>query len=86
MHQLYYGLLIAVFAIFWCLVSDRGQTKKLLKTGSAVGWTLYFVWDVYMYLRAMLLAVELFWLLTIKSTSFVTARCSEKKKKNKTYN
>ena len=32
----------------------------------------------------MLLAVELFWLLTIKSTSFVTARCSEKKKKNKT--
>ena len=40
MHQLYYGLLIAVFAIFWCLVSDRGQTKKLLKTGSAVGWTL----------------------------------------------
>ena len=26
------------------------------------------------------LSVKLFWLLTIKSTSFVTARCSEKKK------
>ena len=33
-----------------------------------------------MYLRAMLLAVELFWLLTINSTSFVPARCSEKEK------
>ena len=61
MHQLYCGLLIVVFGIFWCLLSDRGQTKRLLKTVSVVGWTLKFVWDVYMYLPAMWLALGLLW-------------------------
>ena len=42
MHQLHYGLLIAVFGILLCLqVEDN--TKRLLKTGSVVGHNVLFV-------------------------------------------